>query len=160
MRSAFRAVISCKELIAMPVRQFPVFVIATKLFAMSVLLPWTLNAAPPCELNRPLVLAGLDWNSNRLNNSIIEYMLVEGYGCEVEIMAGSSLSLLDALIDGRVDIKMEVWKENYAEAWAKGESAGSIVDLGVNFAHLALTTVLQVFRHFLDLHSADDLLAR
>ncbi|MDX5594938.1 ABC transporter substrate-binding protein [Pseudovibrio sp. SPO723] len=86
-----------------------------------------------CEVERPVVFAGLDWDSNAFHNSVAGYIIEHGYGCETDIIPGSSIPLVNGMARGDVDITMEIWPKNVSEALTKGQERGDFVDLGINF---------------------------
>lgn len=90
-------------------------------------------AAPDCEIDRPIVFAGLDWDSNRFHTALARRILEAGYGCKTDAVPGSTIPLLTGLARGDVDVMMEVWRDNVTEAWNKAEAAGQVVVLGTNF---------------------------
>jgi len=90
-------------------------------------------AAPKCEINRPIVFAGLDWDSNTLHVDVARFILEKGYGCETDVMNGTSLPLLAGLSRGDVDVMMEVWVDNILNAWNDMLKKGTVAWLGVNF---------------------------
>ena len=89
--------------------------------------------AVACELDRPVRLAGLDWDSNRFHTAVAAFILQHGFGCQTEIIPGTTIPLLTGLGRGDVDIMMEVWKDQLTEAWEKAEKSGKVQILGVNF---------------------------
>lgn len=89
-----------------------------------------------CELDRPLMFAELDWDSNRFHTAVAKYIIEHGYECEVDGIPGSTIPLLTALgrgVPGGVDVAMEVWRDNVTEVWNKMERQGKVRELGVNF---------------------------
>lgn len=67
---------------------------------------------PECDLDRPMVFAGLDWDSAQFHNEVARYILEEGYGCRTDAIPGSTMSMLAAMARGDVDVTMEIWKAN------------------------------------------------
>ncbi|MDJ0950131.1 MAG: ABC transporter substrate-binding protein [Alphaproteobacteria bacterium] len=100
---------------------------------VAALAAWPAAAEPACELDRPVVFAGLDWDSNAFHNALARTILEEGYGCQTDEIPGSTLPLLAGLGKGDVDVAMEVWKDNVTEPWDKALAAGKVVELGTNF---------------------------
>lgn len=98
-----------------------------------MLLTAPLTMAQECELDRPVVFAGLDWDSNRVHTAIARYILENGYGCKTDRIPGSTIPMITGLGRGDLDIMMEIWKENIPEAWHKALTAGKVVELDVNF---------------------------
>ena len=90
-------------------------------------------AAPKCEVDRPIRIAGLDWDSDRFHVEVVKFILKHGYGCESESLPGSTIPLLTGVARGDLDIVMEVWKGQLTEVWEKAEKAGKVKALGVNF---------------------------
>lgn len=88
---------------------------------------------PKCELDRPIRMSGLDWDSDRFHVAVASFIMEKGYGCKTEVIPGSTIPMITGLIKGSLDIMMEVWKENTAEIWDKGEKAGKIKFLAINF---------------------------
>ena len=89
--------------------------------------------APGCDLQRPIVLGGLDYDSAAFDNAVAKLILTKGYGCKVDILPGTVLPLVNGLARGDIDVLMEVWTANPAEAWVKAEREGKVVRLGINF---------------------------
>ena len=90
-------------------------------------------AAAECEIDRPVIFAGLDWDSNRFHVAVARHIAEVGYGCDTDEVPGSSLPLLTGMARGDIDVTMEIWKNNYQDAWDKFEGRGDIAELGVNF---------------------------
>ncbi|AEB10819.1 ABC transporter substrate-binding protein [Marinithermus hydrothermalis] len=103
------------------------------LIALALTLGVAFAQVPECELDRPVVFAGLDWDSARIHNAIAAYILEHGYGCQTDSIPGSTIPLVQGLIRGDLDVMMEVWVDNIKETWDKALATGRVVDLGVNF---------------------------
>lgn len=88
---------------------------------------------PACELDRPVVFGGLDWDSNAFHTEVARLILERGYGCETDVIPGSTLPLVTGLGRGDVDILMEVWRDNLVEPWTEALARGEVIDLGINF---------------------------
>lgn len=87
-----------------------------------------------CEIDRPVVFAGLDWDSNAFHTAVASFIVENGYGCKTDSIPGSSIPLLNGMAKGDIDITMEVWKDNVIDVWNKGLATGKVVDLGSNFS--------------------------
>ncbi len=107
------------------------------LAACVVALPFAVSSAeaadPVCEMDRPIVFAGLDWDSNAFHNSVAQFIAEKGYGCETDVIPGSTIPLLNGMARGDIDVTMEIWPDNVTEALAEGQARKQFVDLGVNF---------------------------
>ncbi|UOM36379.1 ABC transporter substrate-binding protein [Acuticoccus sp. I52.16.1] len=91
-------------------------------------------AQDDCDgLGRPVVLAGLDWDSNSFNNGIAAYILEHGYGCDTESIPGSTIPLLNGMIRGDIDVTMEMWIPNVKDAWDKAVEDGAVAEVGVSY---------------------------
>lgn len=89
--------------------------------------------AQSCEIDRPVVFAGLDWDSNAFHSALAQYIIEHGYGCKTDLIPGSTIPLLNGMARGDIDVTMEIWKDNVTEAWNKAVDAGQVVEVGTNF---------------------------
>lgn len=81
-----------------------------------------------------LVMADVSWDSVKVHNRIVGFILQHGYGYpEPQYTFGETLPLLQGMSKGDIDITMEVWKDNYEEPWDEMVSSGAVLDLGSNF---------------------------
>jgi len=90
-------------------------------------------STPTCEIQRPIVFGGLDWESNTFHVEVAKFILEHGYGCETDVIPGSSLPILTALGRGDIDVMMEVWAQNIQEVWNQLLEDKKAVKAGVNF---------------------------
>lgn len=91
-------------------------------------------AEAACELDRPVVFAGLDYDSAQFHAAVAERIVRDGYGCAVDEVPGTVIPLINGVARGDVDVIMEIWTANPAEAWVAAEKAGKTVALGTTFA--------------------------
>ncbi|WP_416896207.1 MAG: ABC transporter substrate-binding protein [Minwuia sp.] len=91
------------------------------------------EASAACEVDRPVVIAGLNWDSNAFHAALAARILKDGFGCRVEIATGSTRPLFRMLMRGEIDVMMEVWKDNLPGLWQRSQSDGSVVELGINY---------------------------
>ncbi len=91
------------------------------------------TAASACEVSRPVVFAGLDWESAAFHNAVARFILENGYGCQTDALPGSTIPMLQGVAQGDIDIAMEVWKDNVTDVWMRALSRGQVRELGVNF---------------------------
>ena len=89
--------------------------------------------APQCEIDRPVVFSGLNYDSARFHNAVARRIIEAGYGCATDEIPGSVNVLMQGLGRGDVDVTMEVWKENAAEPWDEFVEKGLVKEVGVNF---------------------------
>lgn len=101
--------------------------------ALTAMGPAQAQDAPVCEVNRPVVFAGLDYDSAQFHNAVARYLIHAAFGCEVAEVAGSVIPLVQGMARGEIDINMEIWRDNVTQAWDEAEAAGKVIDLGINF---------------------------
>lgn len=81
-----------------------------------------------------LVLADLSWDSVKVHNRIVGFILQHGYGYpEPTYTFGETLPMLQGMSKGDVDVYMEVWTDNHRDAWQEMLDNGTVKDLGPNF---------------------------
>ena len=93
----------------------------------------TVAWAQRCEVERKIVFAGLDWDSNAFHTAVAQRILRDGYGCQVDAIPGSTIPLINGMARGDIHIIMEVWKSNQPPSWTDGVASGKLVEVGVNF---------------------------
>ncbi|PJK30288.1 ABC transporter substrate-binding protein [Minwuia thermotolerans] len=86
-----------------------------------------------CEVDKPVTLADLNWDSSAFHVAVAARILKDGYGCHVERKPGATRPLFKALARGEVDIMMEVWKDNIPTLWRQAAQAGDVIEMGVNY---------------------------
>jgi glycine betaine/proline transport system substrate-binding protein len=92
------------------------------------------HAEPNCEIERPIVFAGLDWDSARVHNAIASFIIEKGYGCETRSIPGATIPMFNGVARGDIDIAMEIWQQNMGEAWTKAIESGKVKEVGINFS--------------------------
>lgn len=103
--------------------------------ATAALLPFLVaaSAEAACELDRPVVFAGLDYDSAQFHTAVASYIVKNGYGCAVDTVPGTVIPLINGVARGDADVIMEIWTANPAQAWVDAEKAGKTVALGTTF---------------------------
>ncbi len=91
-------------------------------------------AVSACELARPVVFAGLNWESATFHNAVARFILEHGYDCRTDAIPGSTIPMLQGVAQGDIDVAMEIWKDNVTDVWMRALSRGQVKELGVNFA--------------------------
>jgi len=89
--------------------------------------------SPSCEIDGPVMFAGLSYDSALFHTKVAQFIIKNGYGCEVDALPGSGEVLINALGQGGIDVVMEIWTGNPAPAWVKAEADGKAVTLGTSF---------------------------
>lgn len=90
-------------------------------------------AEPACEIDRPVMFAGLNYDSALFHNAVARYIIEKGYGCKTDALPGDTIPLLTGAGKGDIDVVMEVWRDNVADAWKKAEAVGNVKQIGINF---------------------------
>jgi glycine betaine/proline transport system substrate-binding protein len=89
--------------------------------------------AAACDVDRPVVFAGMDWQSNAFHTAVAQKILEAGYGCKTDVLPGTTIPLLQGVAQGDIDVVMEVWKDNVTAVWNRGLRRRQVVELGTNF---------------------------
>jgi len=89
--------------------------------------------AVECELDRPIVFAGMDWQSNAFHTAVAQVITQHAFGCDSDILPGTTIPLLQGVAQGDIDVVMEVWKDNVTEVWNRALRRRQVVELGTNF---------------------------
>jgi glycine betaine/proline transport system substrate-binding protein len=95
--------------------------------------PATAQDDASCDLERPVMFAGLNYESAAYHTAVAQLILREGYGCEVDALPGDTIPLINGVGRGDIDVIMEIWTANPAQAWVDAEAAGTVVALGTTF---------------------------
>ena len=81
-----------------------------------------------------VTLSDMSWDSVRVHNRIVAYILENGYGgYEVEFTQGSTVAMATGLQTGDNDAILESWHNNWQELYDKLTATGDIMDLGSNY---------------------------
>ncbi|HCX13867.1 MAG TPA: ABC transporter substrate-binding protein [Rhodospirillaceae bacterium] len=91
------------------------------------------SVASACEVSRPIVFAGLDWESAAFHNAVARFILENGYECKTDAIPGSTIPMMQGVAQGDIDVAMEVWKDNVTNVWQRALEHGKVKELGVNF---------------------------
>jgi len=90
-------------------------------------------AKAACPIDDTIMFGGLDYGSAAFHTALARAILEKGYGCETDVIPGTTLILNQGLARGDVDLLMEVWTANTAQAFLDAEEAGKVVRLGATF---------------------------
>jgi len=92
-----------------------------------------LAADDTCDVGRPVMFAGFDYESGAFHTAVAKFIAKNGYGCAVDDLPGSTIPLINGVARGDLDVIMEIWTANPAQAWVDAESRGQVVALGTTF---------------------------
>ncbi|CAM5370996.1 hypothetical protein RLIN73S_03898 [Rhodanobacter lindaniclasticus] len=88
------------------------------------------QAAPACEVSRPVNFSGASWESNLVLVEVQRFILENGYGCKTEVLPTETLPALAALERGDLDVNTEIWLNSVAEPWKRAEATGKVKRVG------------------------------
>ena len=113
--------------------------ILTKLTAVLVLA--ACGGSDPASTETPrqtkLIFSDPNWSTALLQNAVARAILEKGYGYETESVAGTTISLMEALIAGETNVTMEIWLPSQQAIWYEAVDAGTVVSLGNSLANRA-----------------------
>lgn len=93
----------------------------------------TLVLAQACgDFGRPIAFAEQDWPSAQFHTAVAKYIIEKGFDCDIVLVSGSALPLLQELTLGNIDVIMEVWQDAVPESYLKAKNDGLVIDLGLN----------------------------
>ncbi len=101
--------------------------------ATAVAGPAIAQPAPACEISRPVVFAGLGYDSALFHNAVARFIIEAGFGCATDAIPGETIPLVNGVARGDIDVIMEIWTANPAPPWVVAEAAGTVVRVGSNF---------------------------
>jgi len=84
------------------------------------------RAQPACELDRPVVFAGQNWESNLVLMEIERFIMEKGYGCRTDALSVEAIIAMAALESGDLDVIPEVWTSSLKEAWHRALASGKV----------------------------------
>lgn len=86
------------------------------------------GAQAACNNGKPLKFAGITWESGQFFTEVIRTLAESGYGCQTEVISGSTAATETALVNGDLDLWVEQW--NRTDVIKKGLAAGRIKLVG------------------------------
>ncbi|MGJ8528860.1 ABC transporter substrate-binding protein [Maritalea sp.] len=108
----------------------------SKLVAGAALVFGALGFAPAaiaatCDTDKKIDIAEMSWPSAAALAHIHAKILGDGFGCEVEVVAGDTVpTSASMLAKGRPAFAPELWTGSILDIWAKGEADGTVSSLG------------------------------
>jgi glycine betaine/proline transport system substrate-binding protein len=102
---------------------------------LALLAAWALAAparADYCAGGRPLIFAGLNWESGEFITAVLRALIEKGYGCRTDAIPGNTITLEQAVADDDVQIFAEEWVSR-SDVWKKAAAAGRARAVGHPF---------------------------
>jgi ABC-type proline/glycine betaine transport system permease subunit/ABC-type proline/glycine betaine transport system substrate-binding protein len=90
------------------------------------------RAAAYCALGKPVVFAGVNWDSGEFITEVMREILSRGFGCRTQTLPGNSETLEQATADNDVQIFAEEWVSR-SDIWKKAVAAGQVLGVGHPF---------------------------
>lgn len=123
------------------------FKIKKKFFLLSIsamILLFLTAGSSMAASQKTIIFADYGWDSAQVHNRIAAFIVEKGLGYKTDFIAGETIMLNQALVNGKgaqaPHVNMESWEENwqekYNEAIAMGKDVNSdkgMIDLGPNF---------------------------
>ena len=94
-----------------------------------IVFPLLCSAACP---DKPIVFAGLNWDSGEFITAVLRRLIESGYGCRTETIPGNSITLEQAVADNEVQIFAEEWVGR-GDVWKKAAALGKVKAVGHPF---------------------------
>ena len=85
--------------------------------------------APACAAGRPVVFAGLDWDSGAFLTALQRAILERGYGCATTVVPGTTVTLEQAVAVGDAHVISEEWTGR-SPIWNAAMASGKVTALG------------------------------
>ena len=102
---------------------------ATEEPATATTAPATATAASVSSDDKEtIVFSDLNWTSAEIQNRIAAYIVEKGYGYPIDLQAGDTVSLWQALVNGDTHVTMEIWPAQ--QEWLADIDEGVLVNLG------------------------------
>jgi glycine betaine/proline transport system substrate-binding protein len=94
------------------------------------------SCAPAEQEDQPVsvTFADMTWDSVRVHNRIVAFILQEGYGgYTIDYTQGATTAMATGLRQGDLDVILESWHNNWNDAYDEAMAAGDFLDLGPNY---------------------------
>ncbi len=106
----------------------------TRLALAALAVAWmSIATATACDVKRPVIFAGLDYDSAAFHTKIARTIIEKGFGCRTDRVPGATIPLVNGLARGDVDVIMEIWLANPVQPWIDAERNKKVVRLGTTF---------------------------
>jgi glycine betaine/proline transport system substrate-binding protein len=73
------------------------------------------------------------WQSIRVNNAIVQFIIEQGYGYTVEAVEMTSHEMQEAMETGEINLNMEMWQQGRMDWYSEQIEKGNIVNLGMSY---------------------------
>ena len=73
------------------------------------------------------------WQSIRVNNAIVEFIIEQGYGYPVQSVEMTSQEMQAAMETGEINLNMEMWQQSRIDWYNEQLEKGNIINLGMSY---------------------------
>jgi len=95
------------------------------------------SCAPEEGEDQPVAVtfADMTWDSVRVHNQIVAFILEEGYGgYAIDYIQGATTAMATGLRQGDLEVILESWHNNWIDFYDEAMAAGDFLDLGPNYS--------------------------
>lgn len=82
-----------------------------------------------CPYPKPVIFAGLNWESGMFTTEVLRYILEKGYGCKTDALPGNTITMENALRHNDIQVSAEQWAGR-SPIWREAEKAGEVFSVG------------------------------
>ncbi|TWI55608.1 glycine betaine/proline transport system substrate-binding protein [Pseudomonas duriflava] len=86
-------------------------------------------AEATCPYDKPVVFAGLNWESGMFTTELLRFLVEKGYGCKTDAIPGNTVMLENALAQNDIQVTGEQWAGR-SPSWRAAEKAGKVFAVG------------------------------
>ncbi len=87
--------------------------------------------AAACDTDKKIDIAEMSWPSAAALAHIHAKILGDGFGCDVEVVAGDTVPTSSSMLaKGKPALAPELWTGSIVDIWSKAESEGKVASLG------------------------------
>ena len=81
-----------------------------------------------CEIDRPVMFAGLNYDSALFHKAVARFIIEKGYGCQTDALPGDVIPLLTGAGKGDIDVVMEIEGERLIDPHRREISGGAFIE--------------------------------
>jgi len=82
-----------------------------------------------CPYPKPVIFAGLNWESGMFTTEVLRYVLEKGYGCQTDALPGNTITMENALRHNDIQVSAEQWAGR-SPIWREAEKTGEVFSVG------------------------------
>jgi glycine betaine/proline transport system substrate-binding protein len=86
-------------------------------------------ADPECPYGKPVLFAGVNWESGMFTTEVLRFLVEKGYGCKTDAIPGNTVTLENALARNDIQVTGEQWAGR-SPSWRAAEKAGKVFAIG------------------------------